>query len=181
MVRRGNSALCRANFPVQIGNHQSAGALVTPEGIIMLRIAALLGLLLASSNTTAAGLTGLWVGYYSYTDNHRVPMSVAIQSDGQQFVGQMIEPNTSKNPSDVGRPAIIFGTINGTAVVFDKAYFSDVESTNPVMLKDDAKRVRYKLEAIDNGQTLFGRWSVGGMSGRATFKRMSANIVDKLP
>ncbi len=108
-------------------------------------------------------------------------MSGAIQSDGQQFGGKMFEPVTSKKPSDVGRPAIIFGTINGTAVVFDKAYFSDVESTNPVMLKDDAKRVRYKLEAIDNGQTLIGRWSVGGMSGRATFKRMSANIVDKLP
>ncbi len=151
----------------------------------MLRIATLhgllLGLLLASFKTTAAGLTGLWVGYYSYTDNHRVPMSVAIQSDGQQFVGQMIEPNTSKNPYDVGRPAIILGTVNGTAVMFDKAYFSDVESTNPVMLKDDANRVRYELEATDNGQTLFGRWSVGGMSGRATFKRISANIVDKLP
>ncbi|MGB2337625.1 MAG: hypothetical protein ACPH5V_09950, partial [Alcanivorax sp.] len=166
-----------------------AGALGTPEGIVMLRIITphgllhglLLGLLLVSFNASAAGLTGLWVGYYSYADNHRVPMSVAIQSDGQQFIGQMIEPNTSKNPSDVGRPAIIFGTINGTAVMFDKAYFSDVESTNPVILKDDAKRVRYQLQTADNGRTLFGRWSVGGMSGRATFKRLSANIVDKLP
>ena len=65
--------------------------------------------------------------------------------------------------------------------MFDKAYFSDVESTNPVMLKDGANRVRYKLEASDNGQTLFGHWSIADMSGRATFKRMSATIVDKLP
>lgn len=147
----------------------------------MIRIAALLGLLLASFNTTAAGLTGLWVGYYSYTDNHRVPMSVAIQSDGQQFVGQMIEPNTSKNPSDVGRPAIISGNFDGGVVVFEKAYFSDVESTNPMTLKDGANMVRYKLNVSDNGQTLSGHWFIGDMSGRAKFKRISPNTVDKLP
>ena len=108
-------------------------------------------------------------------------MSVAIQSAGQQFVGQMIEPNTSATPSDVGRPAIISGDIDGDVVVFDKAYFSDVESTNPMTLEDGANKVRYKLNVSDNGQTLSGHWFIGDMSGRAKFKRMSPSTIDKLP
>jgi hypothetical protein len=149
-------------------------------GVLMSRFAVLLGLLLVSSNIAAAGLSGLWVGYYSYGGNARVPMSVVIQSDGPMLIGQMIEPQTSGETLDIGRPAIIFGELDGNRVVFDKAYFSDLKSITPIRLKEGAQPVEYKMVVSQQGQAMSGQWFIGEAFGEASFKRVTPETVDRL-
>lgn len=147
----------------------------------MTRITVLFGLLLASFSATATDLTGMWVGYYSYSDSNRVPMSVSIESDGNDFMGTMIELSTNGNDKALGRPAIISGTIHDGVVIFDKAYFSDLESTAPLIIKDGAHKVRYMLTMSQSGHTLIGSWSIGEMYGKAIFKRLTTSVIDEIP
>lgn len=146
----------------------------------MIRALLVAALLMVPFTASAAGLTGLWVGYYQYENNERVPMSVAIQSKEERFLGQMIEPQTFGDTLDVGMPAVISGKVEGASVSFDKAYFSELESLQPITLKDGAIPVHYTLTLSDDGQTMTGKWSLRGMTGTAVFKRITSRKVDEM-
>ncbi|MQX52210.1 hypothetical protein [Alcanivorax sediminis] len=143
-------------------------------------MAPVFSLLLIPFHVMADGLTGLWVGYYSYSESSRVPMSMVIQSNGEEFFGQMIEPQTRGENIEVGRPSAVVGDINEYSVIFDKTYYSDLESLQPFKLKEGARSVNYMLDLSADSNTMTGSWYIGNISGGAVFKRVTPGSVDSL-
>lgn len=137
-------------------------------------------LLLLLPGSALASLDGLWVGYYAYPNGERVPMSVVLYQVGEQFVGEMIEPQMSADVLDIGRRAMVAGSRDGAAVKFDKAYYANIESVNPFKVRNEAALVSYRLILSDDGQELFGKWFVGELSGTASFKRVTPAKVDQI-
>ncbi|MDX1444236.1 MAG: hypothetical protein R3270_10780 [Gammaproteobacteria bacterium] len=146
----------------------------------MFRVALFVVCMAMSGAVAAAELTGLWVGYYAYPSGERVPMSMVLQAGEIDFIGEMIEPQTTGESLDVGQRSILAGARKDRVVEFEKAYYKDVVSMEPFRLREGASVVRYELMLSGNGNELFGKWFIGDMSGAASFKRVTPETVDRL-
>lgn len=146
-----------------------------------LQISVLLFMFGLAANVSAASLTGLWVGYYSYDNGDRVPMSMVLQQAGVSIYGNMIEPQTFGDAVDVGKQAIVVGELEQDIVVFEKAYASDIANWDTLEMKPGSSVITYRLVLSPDGKQMSGNWQIGNVSGRATFKRVTPGVVDRIP
>lgn len=129
-------------------------------------------LLFLAPAAAAADLNGLWVGYYEYENGVRVPCSVALVHGEGLVVGAMVEPQTFGEELDPGKPAYVVGSTDGNSLDFEKYYASD---------DSEGSGVTYELRISPDGHTMTGFWQVGGMNGRAWFRRVNAANIERLP
>lgn len=142
------------------------------------RILSLL-VLLATPVAHAEGLAGLWVGYYAYDPANggaRVECSMVLEQIDEEFGGLMIERQTFGDELYPSLPSSIIGWDDDKGIRFEKYYVHENEK-NP----GNAAPVIYTLTLSPNGNMLSGYWSIGGLSGKAMFKRVTPQTADRIP
>ena len=147
----------------------------------LMQVFALLFMSGLAANVSAASLTGLWVGYYAYQNGDRVPVSIVFEQLGNDVIGTMIEPQTFGESLDIGKQAIVAGVIGDEVLEFEKAYASDIANWKTFELKPGSSYINYRLVLSSDGHEMSGTWAIGDLSGRASLKRVTPGVVDRLP
>jgi hypothetical protein len=119
---------------------------------------ALMGASPLASAQSAAGLSGVWVGYYGYdADPNKVEFQMKLRPAGSGFSGASVEDNTFGDPSVLFLTANISGSLGaGRAVIFTKTY----DGTG-----GQSHSVQYNGVLSASGKCISGKWRIGQGSG----------------
>lgn len=120
----------------------------------------------------AAGLSGLWSGWYAYdAGGDRVPFTALIEEAGEGFSGTTLEPNTFAPEAGEDLAAEITGFRRGDLIDFIKTYLMERHPT--------AEPISYAGK-VDRAFTLIrGEWAIQAdwthVTGDFELSRVSAN------
>jgi hypothetical protein len=125
---------------------------------LMLGLALAFMALPALAQSPNDGLSGVWEGAYSYTDNRApVPFIFEASVSGGQISGTISEPSTFGTAGVEFLHANVVGTIDGDVVRFTKTYDG---------IGGQTQSVQYQGVIDRSTQRVTGVWTLTGSTGQ---------------